>query len=150
MSIGGIFGAVTSLVGGGSKALGAEKESEAYLQAAHIADQNAVLSEHTTAINETQLQRQIYQVTGQEQAQTAGAGFSNSGSALDLLRMSAQQGALAKQLMATQGQITAQGFRQQAAANRAMAFGAKVQAAGSALGGPGSGIFGAAASLFGI
>jgi hypothetical protein len=41
-----------------------------------------------------QAEREMYQSLGQTKADVAGAGFAESGSALDLLRQSASQGAL--------------------------------------------------------
>jgi hypothetical protein len=50
---------------------------------------------------------------GTTKAAVAGAGFSNSGSALDLLRSSAEQGATTKAVLGQQGLITEAGYNEQ-------------------------------------
>jgi hypothetical protein len=65
---------------------------------------------------------------GQTRADVAGAGFAESGSALDILRESASQGALTKSVMATQGLITEAGYQEQADSYRTMATAAGIAA----------------------
>jgi hypothetical protein len=97
------------------KAQGDALEGQNYDLAASLARQNEQFTEQSTAIKQTQLDRQIYQTIGGQQADVAGAGFAASGSALDLMRDSAQQGALTKDVLAKQGQITEAGYTEQAA-----------------------------------
>ena len=59
-----------------------------------------------------------------------GAGLAESGSALDLLRDSASQGALAKSVLVTQGQMTEAGYTEQANTYATMSAAAKTAAAG--------------------
>jgi hypothetical protein len=58
---------------------------------------------------------------GETRADVAGAGFPESGSALDILRESASQGALSKAVLGEQGLIQEEGYREQAASYRTMA-----------------------------
>lgn len=98
------------------KAQGDIAEGENYSLAANLAKQNATYEEMSTKVKETQAQRAEYLGIGTERADIAGSGFSMSGSALDLLRSGAQQGALQKQIVSEQGQITEAGYNEQATA----------------------------------
>lgn len=108
------------------KAKGAEFEKQNYLLAADLATQNERFTEQSTAIKQMQTERQNQLVLGGQQADVAGAGFEASGSALDLLRDSAQQGALTKQVAAQQGLITEAGYKEQAESYQNMASAAQV------------------------
>jgi hypothetical protein len=79
----------------------------------------------STAIQEFQAQREITKSLGQTRADAAGAGFAEGGSALDMLRESASQGALQRAVLAEQGLITEQGFREQAQSYTNMAEAAR-------------------------
>jgi hypothetical protein len=84
----------------------------------------------STAIKESQADRNLYQALGTTRADFAvglfarpmncriwrcsGAGFAESGSALDLLRESASQGAMTKAVLGEQGLITEAGYQEQA------------------------------------
>ena len=124
-------GGISSIFGG----LGDLAEASAYSKASKIAASNAQIETRTGAINEMMASRKIYQSIGAEKAQTATAGFAASGSALDLLRSSVQQGALTKQLIANQTAITAQGYMQESAAYSGMATAAKAAGTGGIVGG---------------
>lgn len=100
---------------------GATAEANSYTSAAQLAEQNASLTATSTRIQETQMARQVSQTEGTQIADVAGAGFTESGSALDLLRSSAQQGALAKSLTNIQGAITENSYAAQAGAYRGAA-----------------------------
>src|SRR4051812_29801498 len=92
-----IGGAVSDLFAADAykaKAKGDEFEKQNYQLAATYADQNAQYTEWSTAIKLTQAQRELSKSMGQTSADVAGAGFAASGSALDILRESATQGAL--------------------------------------------------------
>jgi|ERR1700744_11962 len=136
-------GAIGSLFG----AAGDSAEAGSYTQAAQIAEQQAEVAKQATAIQETQAQRQIFQVIGGQEAQVAGAGLASSGSAQALLRSSASQGALQKQLIQQQGDITEAGYEAEAASYNGMASAAKSASSGGMFGGLLSGI-GALASIF--
>lgn len=129
--IGDIGGAVSDLFSAG----GAMAEASAYGTASSIATSNAQLTLRSGQIQQQQEGIAITKALGGEVASTAGAGFMNgSGSATDLLRASTQQGALSKQLLSNQTEITAQGYEQQAAAYKGQEKAANMQAAGDAFG----------------
>lgn len=140
---GDIGGAVSDIFGG----IGALKEADAYKKASEISLTNAAITKRSTAINLAQAGRQLYQSFGAESADTASAGFQMSGSAIDLMRSSVQQGSLTQQIISNQGAITEQGFQQQAASYQGQAAAAKAKSSGGFLSGV-LGLAGAAASLF--
>lgn len=109
-----------------AKAEGDKFEQANYLAAAGLADQNAVYTEWSTKIKQTQADRELYKSIGGTQSDIAGAGFAQSGSALDILRESASQGAMARAVLGEQGQIQEAGFREQAQSYRNMASAAQV------------------------
>jgi hypothetical protein len=109
-------------------AKGSVISGEMYRYAAGIARQNEVLEGYATKIKQTQEERQAFKMTGQQIADVAGAGFAESGSAIDLLRSSNQQGALAKQLIGEQGNIQQNTYEEQATAYDAMAASAEAKA----------------------
>lgn len=125
-------GAVSDIFG----AIGSSEAASAYTKAANIAGTNASLAKTATAITEQQTQMQTYQAIGSEKADTAAAGFkTGEGSADWLLRSSAQQASLAKNLVETQGEITQQGYQQQAEAYEGQASAASTAAEGQGAGG---------------
>lgn len=97
-----------------SKAKGLRIEADNYDIASDYAEKNQKFVETSTAIKQAQMDREIYKTIGGQQADIAGAGFAASGSALDLMRESAQQGALTKAVGAQQGLITEEGYKVQA------------------------------------
>ncbi len=115
---------------------GSQKAGGAYKKAAAIAGENVLLSKTATDIQRAQVGIQTYQALGKQSAQTAAAGFNTTeGSAGDLLRSSAQQAALAKQLVTTQGEITTKGYEQQQQAYQGQADAASMAAKGQGAGG---------------
>lgn len=126
-----IGGAVSDIFG----AVGSKQAASSYDTAAKIAEGNKAVTLRSGEIQQQQENQTIIQAIGGEQASVAGAGFTAGGSAGDLLRMSAQKGALNKQLLANQTEITAQGFDQQAAAYKGQEEAANVKAAGQGAGG---------------
>lgn len=131
-SLGDIGGAVGDLFG----AAGSLDAAGAYTKAEQIAKTNEQLTLTSGQIQEQQLGIKTFQSEGAEKAETAGAGFSTaSGSAGDLLRSSAEQASLSKQLLNVQTQVTAGGFAQQASAYAGQAAAAQKQAGGGFLGG---------------
>lgn len=97
-----------------TKAQGLRLESQSYDEAAGFADKNVAFTQLSTAIKQSQLDREIFKTMGGTVADVAGAGFATSGSALDILRDSAAQGALTKAVGAEQGLITEEGYRVEA------------------------------------
>jgi hypothetical protein len=126
-----IGGGVSDLFSGESdraKAAGARYEEANYRLAAQFADQNAVFTQWSTDIKEAQASREITKSLGETAADVAGAGFAASGSALDILRESASQGALTKAVLSEQGLITQAGYKEQAASYNNMAQAADMAA----------------------
>lgn len=97
-----------------SKAAGDFAEAENYDEAAALATQNEKFAETSTALKVAQQNRELTQTIGGQEADVAGAGFSESGSSLDLLRDSASQGALTHAAINQQGEITEAGYTEQA------------------------------------
>jgi hypothetical protein len=109
-------GAVSDLFaasGDRAKAKGDFLEAQSYDEAAVLAGQNAQFTQVSTAVKQVQIDRANTQMIGGQKADVAGAGFSASGSALDLLRDSASQGALTKAVAGEQGLITEAGYKEQ-------------------------------------
>jgi hypothetical protein len=114
-----------------SKAAGLRIEGQEYTLAAGLATQNAQYTQISTNIKEFQAQRDIFQTLGKQQADVASSGFQEAGSALDLLRDSAQQGALNTAVLGAQGQIQEAGYEEQAASYTLMAQAASMAATAS-------------------
>lgn len=128
---GDIGGAVSDIFG----AIGQQQSAKGYKQAASFAEENANIAEQSAKIQGLMAQRQVFQTIGGQQSDIAGAGLAESGSALDLLRSSASQGSLTKQLVANQGAINVLGYQAEAASYTSMASAAKSSALGGLLGG---------------
>jgi len=143
---GDLGGAVSSLFA----AKGAYASASSYGEASNIAEQNALLTREATKIKEQQLQRQIYQSLGATKAQVGGAGFAASGSALDILKSSASQGAITKAMVSEQGAITELSYEEQAAQFRGMQNAALSTAQGEDIGGAIQGIGGAVEAVAAI
>lgn len=89
-------------------------EGQTYGAAANLATLNAGYTAASTAISTSQADRALFMQIGSERAAAAGSGSSGGGSAADILRNSAQQGALNKAVIQTQGLITQAGYQEQA------------------------------------
>lgn len=110
------------------KAQGDLSEAQNYDLASTLATQNEQFTVQSTAVKEAQQQRQIYMGMGSTQADVAGSGFQMGGSALDLMRSGAQQGALTQQVTGQQGLITEAGYTEQAQAYTNMSAAARYAA----------------------
>ena len=97
-----------------SKAAGDRIEAQNYGLASDLALQNEKFTETSTAIKQAQIERENVKMIGGQEADVANAGFAESGSALDLLRESASQGALIHAVAGQQGLITEAGYTEQA------------------------------------
>lgn len=102
------------------KALGDQFEKENYGLAAEYAEKNVQFTKMATALKAHQADRELFKSMGTTQADVAGAGFAESGSALDILRSSASEGALQKATLSEQGLITEEGYKEQAQSYRNM------------------------------
>lgn len=114
-------GAAQDILGGFStntqdqiKAQGLAAEGQEYDLASKLARQNEEFEKTSVGLQTAQQQRALFLGIGSQQAQVAGAGFQASGSALDLLASSAQQGALQKATLEQQGLIKEAGYEEQA------------------------------------
>lgn len=112
-SVGGAVSDLFAAEGDRAKAAGDRTEAQDYGLASDLAGENEKYTETSTAIKEAQQARQVTMGLGKESADVAGAGFSASGSALDLMRDSAQQGALTHAVLGQQGLITEAGYQEQ-------------------------------------
>lgn len=97
-----------------TRAEGDRLQAQEYDLAGGLARQNKQFAETSAAIKDMQIQRGIYGVLGQQAADVGASGFESGGSALDLLRDSAQQGALTKAVASQQGLIEEAGYEEQA------------------------------------
>lgn len=109
-----------------SKAQGDYAERDNYNLASQYASNESTYTQWSTNIKQAQETRDITKSLGQTTADVAGAGFASSGSALDLLRDSASQGALAKATLGQQGLITEAGYQEQATSYANMANAAQM------------------------
>lgn len=82
-------------------------------QAAGIAASNIPIEEASTALQVFQQQRSLSSTIGTQKAQVGASGFAASGSALDLLASSYEQGAIQKGVLTAQGAITENAYREQ-------------------------------------
>lgn len=123
---------ISSIFGG----VGDAAEASAYGKAAKIAQTNEVVAQESGNIQTMQMNRKIYQTLGAQQAAYGGAGVqAGAGSGGDVYRSSVQQGALSKQLIATQTALNVGSFAQEAAAYTGMANAAKAASGGGFLSG---------------
>lgn len=132
------YGSLFQDVGGATSdlfaAYGAFQSAKSYGEAASQDLQNEQLQKQITNLQEVQASRKIGLQMGTEQADVAGAGFSSGGSAQDLLRSSAEQGALEKQAINMQGIMKENEFAQQALAAKSEQKAAKTSGYGEAIG----------------
>lgn len=115
----------TAATAAGIQTTGYGKDADAYGKAADIAGGNAQLEEAAGAVQEYQQQREINATIGTQRADVAAAGFKESGSNVDLLRSSLQQGYLTTQLTRTQTNLTEGGYLEQQQAGLAEQQGAR-------------------------
>lgn len=105
-------------------------EASEYDLAQKLAQQNAAYTAASTNIQAAQQERQTIMTIGSQKAAVGGAGLAESGSALDLLASSASQGALARGVLVTQGNMQEAGYEEQANSYATMSAAARATAAG--------------------
>ena len=127
-NLGGAVSDLFAASGHRAKAAGDIFEQQNYDLAATLADRNEKFTEQSTAIKQAQIDRSNTQTIGGQEADVAGAGFAASGSALDLLRDSASQGALTRAVAGEQGLITEAGYKEQGDSYRNLASAAQMAA----------------------
>jgi hypothetical protein len=120
-SLGGAVSDIFSGFADATKIQGLQAEQQQYEMAATEAEQQAHYVGVSTAIQEAQANREMFMSMGRTRAEVAGAGFASSGSALDILRSSASQGALQSAALGQQGLIQQQSLEEQAASYTTMA-----------------------------
>lgn len=116
-------------------------EGKEYQEAALQAQQNAAYTAESNRVQQVQQQRQLESTQGGIQAGLA-AGNVSGGSGQDVLAMSAQQGALAAQVIQRQSQIQIQGYQEQATADEAMSQAAYQASSAESSAGKQAGLFG--------
>ncbi len=99
---------------------GLQFEEKNYGLASDLALQNEQYVKTSTAIQQQQQDRELYQSLGKTEAAVGNAGLAKSGSSLDLLRTSAQQGATTRAAIGQQGLITEAGYQEQSDAYKNM------------------------------
>lgn len=97
-----------------TKARGDLAEADNYDLARDLARENEAFTLQSTRLQQNQLDRSITQTIGGQRASVAAAGFSSGGSALDIMRDSAAQGAIAHGVIGQQGSIAMAGYEEQA------------------------------------
>ena len=145
MAVGDIFSGIGSLF----EAQGSEKEAQLFNQAATVGKEEIKVEAASGGIQQQAERRQIYQAVGQNVAAAGGGNLSTSGSALDVLRSSQQQGALQVQLTGAQTGIQEFGTQLQVISAQAQAAEAQATAAAQAGSGIG-GILGGVSKLFSL
>lgn len=115
-------------------AVGDFQNAKGLKKAAQYADLSAQIAQQSAQIKSVQAGRQLYKFMGGQVSDIASAGLKLSGSALDVMRDSATQGALSKQLIANQGAIDVMGYKAEAASYASQASAAKSSGIGKAIG----------------
>jgi hypothetical protein len=105
-------------------------EGQEYGLAQTLAEQNAAYTQVSTALQATQQERAVAMSIGTTKAAVGESGLAQSGSAGDILRNSATQGALAVGTIRAQGAITAAGYTEQAQSYGVMQSAAETAATG--------------------
>lgn len=142
MAISDIFGGV----GGLFQAQGDFSAANLYQEAATLAGEEENVAKQSTAIQQKASQQQTFKAIGSQQA-SVGTFGSASGTALDLLRSSRQQGSLQQQMLQTSGNLQNLNFQIQATSAESEA--AQANAAGDAATAKGiGGLVGGLFSLF--
>ncbi len=108
------------------QATGYQAEAGAYGTVQDIAGNSATVAGIAGDIKALQEKRKLTQTLGSQRTDVAAAGFANSGSSIDLMRSSVQQGALTRQLTNIQTEQTKGGYLEEGAAAGAEIAGANM------------------------
>lgn len=150
--LGGAVGDIFGGLGGFDVAKGYKAQKKGYEGAAELSRINATIADQANKIQGVKTEREIFRTLGGQQADIGAAGLKASGSALDVIRDSAQQGSLAMQLINRQGAIEQVGYQQEEQSYLAQAAAAAANAKASKKGGIGGlikGAVGIGLALFG-
>lgn len=112
-----------------TEAAGTTAEAAQYGTAADISQQNAQLATVSGQLQQYQNTRTLMNTLGTQQADISGAGFADTGTAVNLARSSLQQGLLQNQVLGVNAQVEAGGYLEQAAASTAEQQAAQTTAA---------------------
>jgi hypothetical protein len=116
-----------SLIGGFGKKKAGDAAAKAATANALLAEEGARITEAGTTLDLSRMTRAGFKTQGAIQAGAGASGLKTSGSALDVLRSSAANIALDKQLRGMQGALDAMGYKSRAIDYRAQAAGAKAE-----------------------
>lgn len=108
-----LFSGFATYEGDETKAEGLETEAQNDTLAAEYAGQEATTAQTNMGVQEYQDIRNLSMAQGRTEAESAGAGFENSGSTLDVLRSNAQQGAIQQAVTEVQGENQIAGYQEQ-------------------------------------
>lgn len=145
-NIGQLGGAVSEIFGGASSIISAggykaaqrayEKSAEIYADQGKLYDQmgvqsgaNAKIADAGSRIKQMQTEREVLTTLSGQKADIAGTGLASSGSALDIIRSSAQQGALDVALGRISGELEQAGYREEQLSYQAMGKASQAAAA---------------------
>lgn len=121
-----------SATAAGITAAGDLNEANAYGNAQAIAAGNARVALIGGQVEQSMQQVKLGQTLGEQRAQVSGGGFAESGTALNLLKSSTQQGALEQQITGVNSELQAGGFEEQGAAAAAEATAATAASSAAA------------------
>lgn len=126
-AVGSGIGQIGAAAGDLFSAAGAGAAAAQFGKAATLAKQNAQQETAAYKLQQVQTARTVYQTIGTGIADAAGNGGMMTGSAAAIARSSAQQGALATQLIGTEGQINVNSYLAQQQADLAQQAEAEAQ-----------------------
>lgn len=110
------LGSQSQTAGYAAEAAGYDQEMQGFITAEQLEDQNITEAAVSGKIQDIQTQRKIYMSESGTRSDVATAGLAESGNALDILRSSAEQGALTIGMQDTQTAINENNYREQALA----------------------------------
>lgn len=134
-NIGNVGSNLAGAVGDIFAAQGDQAEAQEYQLAAGLALSNEQYTQRMTQIKAMQSQREVANVLGKQSAGYAGGNIAESGSALAVMRSSAQQGGLQNYLINAQGAQQEAAYAEQAQSYQTMASAAQNASLGSDIAG---------------
>jgi hypothetical protein len=111
-----LFSGFATYEGDETKAEGLETEATNDTAAAALATQDAEVASENLGVQEYQEERALSKAQGTTESEYAAGGFQTSGTAVDVLRSNAQEGAMQEAVTNIQGQSTIEGYQEQATA----------------------------------
>ncbi len=126
--LGGAASSLFGALGQGDIAKSYKSQAVGYQRAAETSLVNKEIARQAADIEMVQAERDIYRTIGSQQAAIGAAGLEASGSALDVMRDSAVQGSLTKQLLGRQSAIEQLAYEQEATSYQQMAAASQASA----------------------